>query len=76
MGGRHDRERVEHPQLVRRRVEDDCVLGVEAPPTGEDLLRLAELGSGRRTPALDEERVRATTQLEVGVGHRGDPTAR
>ena len=33
--GRHDRERVEHPQLVRRRIEDDGVLRVEPPPAGE-----------------------------------------
>lgn len=69
IGGRNGGERVEHPQLVRRRVQHDGVLRVQPPPAGDDLLRLAELRRDRCVTVLDEEGVRMPSQLEVCVLH-------
>ena len=72
VGGRHDREGIEHPQLVGRLVEDESMLLVQPPPAGDDLLRVAQLRGYRRATALDEEGVRPPSQLEVGLLHARD----
>jgi hypothetical protein len=72
VGGRHDREGIEHPQLVGGRIENDRVLLVQPPPACDDLLRVAQLRGHRRATVLDEERVRPPSQLEVGVLHARD----
>ena len=70
--GRHDRERVEHPQLVGLRVEDDSVFGMQAPPPRENRVRVAELTGGRGSTVLDEERIGAAAEPEVGLVHGRD----
>ena len=69
VGGRHDGEGIEHPQLVGRRIEHQSVLFVEPPPAGYDLLRVAELCCLRRSTLLDEEGVGPPSQLEIGPVH-------
>jgi len=70
--GRNGREGIEHPELVRRRIEHECVFVVEAPPAGEDLRGLPELGRRRPPAVLDEERVSPSAKLEIGGFHRAD----
>jgi hypothetical protein len=72
VGRRHDGEGVEHPKLGRGGIEDESVLLVEAAPTADDFVRVAQLLGGRCATVLDEERVGPSTQLEVGLLHSGD----
>jgi aminopeptidase len=69
VGGRHDREGIEHPQLVGRWIEDQRVLLVQPPPAGDNLLRIAELRRERCATALDEECIGPPSQLEIGPVH-------
>jgi aminopeptidase len=69
VGGRDGRERVEHPQLVRGRVQNESVLVVQSPPAGDDLLRVSQLGRTRRATVPDEQGVRLSAQLEIRVLH-------
>jgi GNAT superfamily N-acetyltransferase len=62
--GRHRGERIRHADLVRRRVENECVLVVQAPPARDDFLPVAELLRRRRATELHEGGVRPVSQLE------------
>ena len=48
------------------------MLGVEPVPAREDLVRVAQLGSGRCAAVLHEERVRSPAQLEICRIHGGE----
>src|SRR4029077_11337789 len=72
VGGRDDRERVEHPQLIGGRIQNYGMLGVETPPAREHLVRIAQLRRERRATVLHEERVRSAAEPEIGLVHVHD----
>jgi hypothetical protein len=74
VGGRDAGERIRHPDLVRRRVEHERVLVVQAAPAGDDLGGLAagrggDLGCRRHATELHHLRVRQLAKLEIACIH-------
>lgn len=70
VGGGDTGERVRHPDLAGRRVQNERVLGVEPFPAGHDLGPAAtadggNLGRRRRAADLDEARIGQIAQSEV-----------
>ncbi|HET8556916.1 MAG TPA: hypothetical protein VFL58_06375 [Gaiellaceae bacterium] len=48
------------------------MLGVQAPPSRPNRVRVAELMGGGCATVLDEERIGAAAELEVGLFHGRD----
>ena len=67
-------ERVRHSDLIRRRIEHERVLVVQAAPAGEDLGGLAanrsgDLGYRRHATELHQLRIRQVAKLEIARIH-------
>jgi hypothetical protein len=66
--GRHSRERIGHPELVRRRVEHEGVSLMQPTPSCSHVGLVSELSGSRRATELDEGCICPVSEVqEIGV---------
>jgi hypothetical protein len=62
--GGHGGERIRHPNLVCRRIEDERVRLMKLPPSGFHLALVSELAGTRRAPEIDERRIGPVAKVD------------